>query len=76
MLVGILVFASIAVLIMSTIVSGAVSNIELTERLTDKEKAFQIAEAGVDYYRWHLAHASQDFQDGTGKSGPYVPSIL
>lgn len=33
--------------------------------------ALNIAEAGVNYYRWHLAHDPVDFQDGTGSSGPY-----
>ena len=32
----------------------------------------QIAEAGVDYYEWHLAHFPTDYQDGTNNSGPYV----
>ena len=34
--------------------------------------AFQIAEAGINYYRWHLAHAPDDYQDDTGGPGPYV----
>jgi hypothetical protein len=41
-------------------------------RAADREQAIQIAEAGIDYYRWHLAHAPQDFQDGTALPGPYV----
>lgn len=36
------------------------------------ERAFEIAEAGANYYRWHLAHDPDDFQDGTGGPGPYV----
>ncbi|HLA25761.1 MAG TPA: hypothetical protein VJ028_01215 [Patescibacteria group bacterium] len=36
------------------------------------ERAFEIAEAGIEYYRWHLAHVPDDFQDGTGAPGPYV----
>ena len=36
------------------------------------ERAFELAEAGIEYYRWHLAHVSDDFQDGTGGPGPYV----
>ncbi len=35
------------------------------------EQALGIAEAGAQYYRWHLAHSSQDFTDGTGHDGPY-----
>ncbi|NQV93299.1 hypothetical protein HQ403_02265, partial [Candidatus Kaiserbacteria bacterium] len=34
-------------------------------------KAFQISEAGLDYYKWFLAHFPDDLQDGTGVSGPY-----
>lgn len=37
-----------------------------------REEAVQIAEAGLDYYKWHLAHFPNDIQDGTGQSGPYV----
>lgn len=36
------------------------------------ETAFQIAEAGLEYYKWHLAHDEDDFTDGTGQPGPYV----
>ncbi len=36
------------------------------------EVALNIAEAGVNYYRWHLAHDPLDFTDGTGQTGPYV----
>ncbi|WKZ29485.1 MAG: hypothetical protein QY323_02010 [Patescibacteria group bacterium] len=37
-----------------------------------RQLAVQVAEAGIEYYRWHLAHAPLDFQDGTGTAGPYV----
>jgi hypothetical protein len=35
------------------------------------EEALHIAETGVNYYRWHLAHDPGDYQDGTGGPGPY-----
>jgi len=38
----------------------------------NSEIAFQIAEAGIEYYRWHLAHNSTDYTDGTGLPGPYT----
>ena len=40
----------------------------------NREMAFQIAEAGISYYRWHLAHNKTDYYDGQGASstGPYV----
>lgn len=40
-----------------------------------RSKAFQMAEAGLEYYRWHLAHWPNDLQDGTGQPGPYVHSV-
>jgi len=39
---------------------------------TAEESALQIAEAGIEYYRWHLAHFPDDITDGTGQPGPYV----
>lgn len=38
----------------------------------NREQSFQIAEAGINYYRWHLAHDKFDYQDGTATSGPYI----
>ena len=38
----------------------------------NREKALQIAEAGLDYYKWFLAHFPSDITDGTGAPGPYV----
>ncbi|HUO50333.1 MAG TPA: hypothetical protein VMU25_02090 [Candidatus Paceibacterota bacterium] len=40
----------------------------------DREEALQIAEAGINYYQWHLAHYPSDYQDGQGatSTGPYV----
>ncbi|MEI6660318.1 MAG: hypothetical protein WCK91_02750 [bacterium] len=39
---------------------------------TSREQALQIAEAGINYYQWHLAHYPNDYRDGTNTSGPYV----
>ncbi len=66
-----LVFAGIAAVIVSALVLWAGTNIKASRSSVLKEKAIEIAEAGIDYYRWHLAHASTDFTDGTGTAGPY-----
>ena len=71
-LVQTLVFASIAVFVMSSIISFANTSLNAGRIGIVREKAFQIAEAGVEYYRWHLAHAPTDYTDGTGGAGPYV----
>ena len=47
-------------------------NIKAGRQAFNRERTLQIAEAGIDYYRWHLAHSPTDFQDGTGGPGPYV----
>lgn len=46
------------------------------QRQTAREQSLAIAEAGVEYYRWHLSHDPDDIQDGTGASGPYVHEYL
>jgi len=39
-----------------------------------KDLAFHVAEAGIDYYRWHLMSSPEDYYDGqgSGSTGPYV----
>lgn len=50
--------------------------LNFSHRQVASEEALHIAEAGINYYRWHLAHAPEDFQDGTGESGPYQHQYL
>lgn len=71
-LIQVIVFGSIAVYILGALVSLASLNIKAGRQTFNRERALQIAEAGIDYYRWHLAHAPTDFQDGTNGPGPYV----
>lgn len=71
-LVQALVFGSIAVVIIGGLVSWAGVNIKASRLAVYREQALQIAESGIDYYRWHLAHAPTDYQDGTGTSTPSV----
>lgn len=71
-LVNTLVFASIATIILVGLTSWFGVTITSARDVVLREQAFQIAEAGVDYYRWHLAHWPSDYQDGTATSGPYA----
>src|SRR5690554_1804352 len=43
-----------------------------SHRQIASEEALHIAEAGINYYRWHLAHDPNDYTDGTDNPGPYV----
>ena len=38
----------------------------------NRERALDIAEAGLNYYKWYLAHNPDDVTNGTGLPGPYV----
>lgn len=71
-LIQIVVISVISVVFIGGLASWAIMNIKVDRKVMNKEIALQIAEAGVDYYRWHLAHAATDYQDGTGASGPYA----
>lgn len=65
-------FGVISVVMVGALVSWANVNIKASRVGVYREQALQIAEAGIDYYRWHLAHAATDYTDGTGVAGPYV----
>ncbi len=71
-LLQVLVSASIALMVVSGLASWGIKNNTATQQNYNRELALHIAEAGIEYYRWHLAHAQNDYQDGTGVPGPYV----
>ncbi|MBX4195889.1 hypothetical protein KW796_02990 [Candidatus Parcubacteria bacterium] len=62
----VLVFGAIAIAAVAGLVSFANTNLLSGRRAITREQAFQIAEAGIDYYRWHLAHNGSDYSDGGG----------
>lgn len=70
-LVHIIIFSSLVIILLAGFVQWAVLSLKASRQLANREQVFAIAEAGIEYYRWHLAHAQQDFQDGTGGPGPY-----
>ena len=70
-----MVFAAISVMLISALASWSATSIKSGRIAFLREQALQAAEAGIDYYRWHLAHAPADFQDGTGAPGPYVHTL-
>lgn len=71
-IIQVLAFASIGIFLLAGFVNWGVMSVKLARTTADRAQALAIAEAGIDYYRWHLAHAPTDFQDGTGAPGPYV----
>ncbi len=67
-------FAAIVVILVTGFSFAALSFLKLSVRSFNRAAAFTIAEGGLEYYRWHLAHASTDYFDGQGatSTGPYV----
>lgn len=61
-----LVVIFILVMVMGAILAQAAMQYRVLRSSSLREQAFHIAEAGVNYYQWHLAHFNTDFQDGTG----------
>jgi Tfp pilus assembly protein PilX len=72
LLIQVVAFMTIGVFIVSGLVQWAALAVRSARHAEQHEQAMQIAEAGIEYYRWHLAHAPTDFQDGTATSGPYI----
>ena len=72
MLIMTLVFTTLFA-VMAIGIAGVISSQhKLGLKKINWQKSLAIAEAGVNYYRWHLAHAPEDYQDGTGEDGSYL----
>lgn len=67
---SILIFQIIVIavfsMVMLAVLQNAVTQLQLTRSTIAREQAFHIAEAGINYYEWRLAHYPTDFKDGTG----------
>jgi len=75
-----IVYLIVIIFIFSTMLLPIVNLLALKLKVIrstiDKEEALQIANAGINYYQWHLAHFPTDYQDGTGSAGPYVHDYI
>lgn len=71
-----IVVISIFSVVMPPIISWTITINKVIKQTVKKEQALQIAEAGINYYQWHLAHFPSDYQDGTGAAGPYVHNYV
>ena len=72
LLVVVLVFGSIFFMITATFFSFIVTQSQLVNQKVELQTAGDIAEAGLNYYKWYLAHHPNDTTNGTGVPGPYV----
>jgi len=73
-LLNVLVFAVIAITVTLALTNWAASTAKNLKQLTIREQALHVAEAGIDYYRWHLDQDPEDYTDGNGPeaTGPFV----
>ena len=67
-----LVFGSIFFIVVSAFAGFVITQKRVQTVKYNKERAFEIAEAGLDYYKWYLAHFPGDTTNGTTTPGPYV----
>lgn len=75
---SVLIYAVVLIFIFSAVMVGllgyAAAQMRVVRSSVNREEAFQIAEAGINYYQWRLAHFPQDFWDGNASTtpGPYI----
>ena len=67
----VIVFGSILLTVLGALSSFVLTENKLQSTSTSESRGLAIAEAGLEYYRWHLAHFPSDLQNGTGHAGPY-----
>ena len=72
LLVLVLVFAGVFMVILTSFIGYLVTQVRVSEHRYQLEQASEIAEAGLNYYRWYLAHNPNDVTNGTGLPGPYT----
>lgn len=72
LLVLVLVFGTIFFVITVAFMGFVITQSQVQEVKLQQERALAIAEAGLNYYKWFLAHNPDDTTHGTGLPGPYV----
>ncbi len=60
----ILIILSVFLVFSTSIMSWALSEKKNVTTEARKTKALQVAEAGLSYYKWHLAHDGDDYKNG------------
>lgn len=68
-------FMGIFLLILGTVTSYVFQAARYGRALYAREQALQSAEAGLEYYRWFLAHNPNNLTNGTGQPGPYSYTV-
>lgn len=72
LLVLVLVFGGVFFLMVSSFLGYVITQGQVINSKVSAEKALDVAEAGLNYYRWYLAHYPDDTTNGTTTPGPYT----
>jgi len=72
LLILVLIFGSVFFVMLSSFMGFIITQSQLQVKKYNYEQAREIAEAGLNYYKWYLAHNPDDVTNGTGAPGPYV----
>lgn len=67
----VIVFLGIFMVILTTVSSFALEEEKYAQALLSREQALTVAESGLEYYRWFLAHNPNNLTNGTSSPGPY-----
>lgn len=69
-------FMGVFTIIFGTVASYALTQSRYGRALYAREQALHIAEAGLEYYKWFLAHNPSIMQTGNGLVSPYTYAVL
>ena len=72
LLVTTLVYGAIFFTLSSVLFGYIYTQSKVVTQRVAVEQAGAVAEAGLNYYKWFLAHYPDDVTNGTGEAGPYV----
>ena len=73
----ILMLAAVFLIFAAVVLGRSAYNQFQSKSVVDRVKALNLAEAGINYYMWHLSHNNTDYQDDTAQPanppfGPYL----
>ncbi len=71
----VIAFMGVFALILSAVGGFALELAKYGRGLANREEALHSAEAGLEYYRWFLAHNPDNLTNGTGGAGPYTYTV-
>jgi hypothetical protein len=68
----VLLFGVVSVILVGGLIVLTATQLTYSSRSHTSEQALNVAEAGINYYKWRLARDNTDYTDGTGEEGSYL----